>query len=207
MASSRTSRTASTDRPGPRAGARRWPAALAAPILIAAALGLVGCAPETRSPDAPGVDRRAEAVDGLEVGHRLMAAGEYELALRAYYRAASRYGATVDVLSAIGSANLRLGRLGQAEQTLRRALEVDQTFVPALNNLGVVLAERGQWGEARRVFQSAFALDSGNSDEIRENLRLALARSEISDYAAGQEQQAFALVRRGQGRYLLLETP
>jgi len=136
-----------------------------------------------------------------------MAAGEYDLALRAYYRAASRHGATVDVLSAIGSANLRLGRLGQAEQTLRRALEVDQTFVPALNNLGVVLAERGQWGEARRVFQSAFALDSGNSDEIRENLRLALARSEISGYDGDQQQQAFALVRRGQGRYLLLETP
>ena len=49
-----------------------------------------------------------------------------------------------DVLSAIGSANLALGRLGQAEQILRRALEMDPTFVPALNNLGVVLMERGQ---------------------------------------------------------------
>lgn len=181
----------------------------AAPVLLAALLSLAACAPAPTGPgaDAPGIDLAGEAVDGLEVGHRLMAAGQYELALRAYYRAASRHGATVDVLSAIGSANLRLGRLGQAEQTLRRALEVDQTFVPALNNLGVVLAERGEWGEARLVFQNAFALDSGNSDEIRENLRLALARSAISGYAEPQEQQAFALVRRGQGRYLLLETP
>ncbi len=73
-----------------------------------------------------------------------MAAGEYELALKAYLRAASEDGVNADVLSAIGSANLKLGRLGQAEQILRRALEMDPTFVPALNNLGVVLMERGQ---------------------------------------------------------------
>lgn len=173
------------------------------------ALALAACAPagnEAAGPFAPGLDRAAEGVDGLEVGHRLMAAGEYELALRAYYRAAGQQGATVDVLSAIGSANLRLGRLGQAEQMLRRAIEADETFVPALNNLGVVLAERGEWGEARRVFQSAFALDSGRSDEIRENLRRAIANSESSGYTDAQEH-AFALVRRGQGRYLLLATP
>ena len=70
-----------------------------------------------------GVDARGEAVDGLLVGHRLMEAGEYELALKAYYRAAAEQGINVDVLSAIGSANLALGRLGQAETLLRRAVE------------------------------------------------------------------------------------
>ena len=88
--------------------------------------------------------RAACSEDGLIVGHRLMEAGEYELALKAYLRAASEDGVNADVLSAIGSANLKLGRLGQAEQILRRALEMDPTFVPALNNLGVVLMERGQ---------------------------------------------------------------
>lgn len=145
----------------------------------------------------------AEGVDGLEVGHRLMQAGEYELALRAYYRAAVAHGPTVDVLSAIGSANLRLGRLGQAEQILRRALDQDPAFVPALNNLGVVAAERGRWGEARHLFQTAFALDSGRSEEIRTNLRLALANLESSGYNP-QNNHNFALVRRGQGRFLLL---
>ncbi len=93
-----------------------------------------------------------------------MAAAEYELALKAYYRAAAEQGVNVDVLSAIGSANLALGRLGQAEQILRRAVEEDATFVPAINNLGVVLMERGKFGEARLVFQQAFAIDSGTSD-------------------------------------------
>ncbi len=45
---------------------------------------------------------------------------------------------------------------------LRRAIEMDPNFVPALNNLGVVLMELDRYGEAKIVFQKAYALDSGN---------------------------------------------
>ena len=153
----------------------------------------------------PGPDTRKDDVDGLLVGHRLMEAGEYELAMKSYLRAAARNGMTVDVLSAIGSANLKLGRLGQAEQILRRATEADPSFVPALNNLGVVLMERGKSGEARVVFQQAFALDSGQTDSIRENLRLAIARTENSVYGEEEkEKPVMNLVRSGKGSYVLL---
>jgi Flp pilus assembly protein TadD len=159
---------------------------------------------------APGVDASAEDVDGLIVGHRLLEAGEPELALKAYYRAAAQQGINSDVLSAIGSANLALGRLGQAEQVLRRALDEEPTFVPALNNLGVVLMEQGKAPEAKNVFQQAYALDSGNSDAIRENLIRAIAMSEKSIYADEPEQQklerSFSLVRRGQGENVLLSS-
>lgn len=154
-------------------------------------------------PYAPGLAESGEAVDGLTVGHRLMAAGEYELALKAYYRAGSQHGLDVDVLSAIGSANLKLGRLGQAEQILRRAIETDETFVPAWNNLGVILMEKGEYAEASRTFQTAYALDSGQSDKIRDNLRLALAKIENPTYDDEAEQE-LSLVRRGPGEYLLL---
>ena len=167
---------------------------------------LAGCEGGLQHGALPGTARGAQAVDGLTVGHRLMAAGEHELALRAYLRAAAERGVDADVLSAIGSANLALGRLGQAEQILRRALERDPDFVPALNNLGVVLMERGETGEARRVFQRAFALDSGNTDSIRENLRLALARSENIAYTPPNDNESFTLVRRGRGEFLLLST-
>lgn len=162
---------------------------------------------EGAEPFAPtGKVRAEDAIDGLIVGHRLMAAQEYELALKAYLRAAGEIGITVDVLSAMGSANLHLGRIGQAETMLRRAIKVDQTFVPAWNNLGVVLMEQGEVGEASRVFRTAFALDSGNSDEIRENLRRALAKIEKTAYTDEKEESAFDLVRRGNGRYLILST-
>ncbi len=146
-------------------------------------------------------------MDGLEVGHRLMAAGEFELALKAYYRAASEIGINSDVLSAIGSADLKLGRLGQAEKVLRRALDDDPAFVPAINNLGVVLMEMGKFGEAKAMFQKAYALDSGSSDEIRDNLRLAIARSEKTVYGdpvVAEDEPTFNLVRRGDGDYVLL---
>lgn len=156
--------------------------------------------PAQRQADIP------EAVDGLIVGHRAMAAGEFEIALRAYTRAATQHGPSVDVLSAIGSANLRLGRLGQAEQDLRRALEQDSTFVPAHNNLGVVLAEQGKWGEAHLHFRNAFSYDAGRSAEIGENLRLAIENMEKTGYDDAEAHQLL-LMRRGSGRFLLLSTP
>jgi tetratricopeptide (TPR) repeat protein len=169
---------------------------------------LAGCVPAGGvSRNQPyGVNARGEAVDGLIVGHRLMEAGEHELALKAYLRSAGERGVNADVLSAIGSANLALGRLGQAEKILRRALELDPNFVPALNNLGVVLIENGQSGEARVVFQQAFALDSGETDSIRENLMLAIAQSEASVYDSAQEEEKgeFRLVRQEKGKYVLL---
>lgn len=181
------------------------------PALAALLLTLAACADtggllssEPPSTVVPGADKRGEGVDGLLVGHRLMAANEPDLALKAYLRAAAEQGINVDVLSALGSANLALGRLGQSEQLLRRALEVDPTFVPALNNLGVVMMEQGKAGEARVIFQQAFALDSGQSDSIRANLQSAIEKTEVSVYDPAQEEPTFSLVRRGQGSYELL---
>ena len=182
-------------------------ALLLASILMAACQPTGGLPANGGNPYAPsGPVRGEDSVDGLLVGHRLMAAHEYDLALRAYYRAAADQGFTVDVLSALGSANLSLGRLGQAEALLRRAVKEDETFVPAWNNLGVVLMEKGEVGEASRVFQTAFALDSGQSDSIRENLRRALAKLKNPAYVE-PETYNYDLVRRGNGEYLLLSTP
>ena len=145
---------------------------------------------------APGVSGESD-IDGLIVGHRLMAAGEYQLALDAYTRAAGQQGLNVDTLSALGSANLRLGRLNQAEALLRRAVAENAEFAPAWNNLGVVLMELGKTGEAAESFRRAYATDNGNSDQIRDNLRLALAKLEDPFYTSGQEEEDnFQLVRR-----------
>lgn len=180
--------------------------AVAALFLILAACGNTGgLSPSgATSTVVPGADRRGEGVDGLLVGHRLMAANEPDLALKAYLRAAAEQGINADVLSALGSANLALGRLGQSEQMLRRALELDPAFVPALNNLGVVLMEQGKTGEARVIFQQAFALDSGQSDSIRQNLQAAIEKTTVSVYDPQQEEPTFSLVRRGPGSYELL---
>ena len=187
---------------------QKWVWALLAFSLLTACENAGGFPRSDANPYAPsGQPARKASVDGLLVGHRLMAAGEYELALKAYYRAAGKRGLNVDTYSAIGSANLKLGRLGQAEKQLRKAVAEDATFAPAWNNLGVVLMETGQTGEARRVFRTAYALDSGQTDSIRDNLRLAIAKTDNSAYTTADNDTNFSLVRRGRGDYRLLSTP
>lgn len=153
--------------------------------------------------DAPGVDRRAKGADNLETGHRLVAAGQYELAIRSFNRAAIDRG-TVDaeILSGLGTANLGLGRLGQAETQLRRAVQRDATQPEIWNNLGVVLMERGKNADAIQIFRKAFALDNGESVSIRDNLRLALEKSENFDESSDTVDE-YKLVRRGSADYLI----
>lgn len=135
-----------------------------------------------------------------------MEAGQYELALDAYIRAAGEHGLTADVLTSLGAANLGLGRLGQAEKQFRDSLKQDDTRPDTWNNLGVVLMETDQLGEAEQVFRKAYALDNGQSDSIRDNLRLALAKSENPAYDDGQNQE-YKLVRRGSSDYVISKTP
>lgn len=151
---------------------------------------------------APGIDPAGAAESGLLVGHRLMAAGEYQLALDAFLRAAAEDGLTAEVQGALGSANLALGRLGQAETLLRAATRTDPDWPEAWNNLGVVLMETGQVAEAAQVFRQAFALDNGASEAIRDNLRLALSKRDDPGYTAPQQEE-FRVVRLGRGAYAI----
>ncbi|MDF1728399.1 MAG: tetratricopeptide repeat protein [Sulfitobacter sp.] len=176
---------------------------LSTSLLAACSTG--GLSPVSEPVFAPGVDLGAEAVDGVEVGHRLIAAGQYELAIKSFNRAAlAQSGVDVEILSGLGSANLGLGRLGQAETLLRRAVKEDGSQPEVWNNLGVVLMERGKITEAEQIFKKAYALDNGESDAIRDNLRLALAKSENSAIDEGNDQE-YKLVRRGGGNYLITE--
>jgi len=155
-----------------------------------------------RNPFAPGVAKSGASVDPALVGHRLMRAGEYELAIKSFSRAALDDGLTSEILLGLGSAYLGLGRVGQAEQLLRDAVAKDERSPEAWNNLGVTLMEQGEIAEAEQVFRRAYALDNGERDSIRDNLRLALAKHEESIYNQPQEQD-FTLLRRGSSDYLI----
>jgi Flp pilus assembly protein TadD len=176
---------------------------LALPVVFA------GCADtrgQTAGPYAPGVAKNRPSVDAATVGHRLISAGEYELAIKAFSRAALDDGMTSEVLLGLGSAYLGLGRVGQAEQLLRDAIDKDERSPEAWNNLGVTLMEQGEIAEAEQVFRRAYALDNGESDSIRDNLRLALAKQEDQVYDEEQDQE-YKLVRRGSSDYLIRSIP
>lgn len=156
-----------------------------------------------RGPFAPGVDPNGAPIDEIVVGNRLMAAGEYELAMESFTRAALSEGMTPEILTSIGTANLGLGRLGQAEPLLRQAVEEDPEWSVAWNNLGVLLMEIGEYPEAVQVFRRAYALDNGESDAIRDNLRMALAKMENPVNTDVEEKQEFKLEQQGDGAFLL----
>lgn len=186
------------------------------PLTAAFALAwvAVGCSPAGLSQNssggwAPGVDTRQTGEDPLLVGHRLMAAQEYELALDAFTRATLDHGLTPEILSSLGSANLGLGRLGQAEKLLRRAAEQAPNWAEPHNNLGVVLMERGKTAEAVQILKRAFALNNGESDAIRDNLRLALEKFENTPHSDAQstENNAYKLVQQGGGSYAIRRSP
>jgi len=174
--------------------------------LLTSGLLLAACSPgyDPESPFAP-PSRGQPVEDGLTIGGRLMDAGEYELALKEYRRAGRSQGLTAEVLTALGSANLQLGRLNQAQGLLEDAVEQDDTYVPGWNNLGVVFYEFENFAEAEKAFRRAFALDGGRSVEIRDNLTKTLAKLENSGYE--EPNQGLRLLRRGQGDYLLTTSP
>lgn len=150
-------------------------------------LALAGCGA------APIPDPAPRPADRLAEGRALLAAGDAEGALRAY-RTAAVTGAGGSALASMGTANLALGRLGQAERLLRRAVEADPAHAAAWNNLGVVLLETGREREAEAAF--ARALSMRETEPVRENLVLAgaaaapVVTSETSTPAAEPERPA-----------------
>lgn len=185
-------------------GARLLLFVLTSTALTACSAG--GLRTPTDSPFAPPPVAGETGEDPLIVGYRLAAAGEPELALTSFRRAAAEQGLTTEIISAIGSANLDLGRLGQAEALLRRATSADDATPQDWNNLGVILMERGETAEATQVFRKAFALDNGKSTHIRQNLTIALANLENAEYDPSQDDD-YKVVRKGSNTFQIQKTP
>lgn len=181
-------------------------------LCCGAALALLtGCQTATNSQNGglepPGFSQSGESVDGLIVGHNFMRAGEYELALKAYRRSIAEQGFTPDVMNGMGVAHLRLGQVNEAERLLRAAVQADPNFGPAWNNLGVLLAQKQEYLEAKRAFEIAFGLGEGRSQQIKRNIAKISTALEKNVYTEVNNQSDFELVRRGNGVYLLIETP
>lgn len=169
--------------------------------------GLPGAAPgpvsraATGDALAPPGPAGGAAVDPRIVGDRLLAAGEAELALDSYLRAAGADGLDAPLLRAMAAGSLSLGRLGEAEALLRDAVALAPGDAAAWNDLGVVLLEKGRTGEAYEAFRRAFALDPA-TPAIRENLRTADARLEAAR-AVEVAADDFTLTRRPDGVFQL----
>ena len=155
-------------------------------ILFAVFIVVTACTqtPQDTGLFAPDIDPSGKQVDAMVVGERLMDAGEYELALDAFTRAAASDGFTGENLSAMGVANFRLGRMDQALAMFERALKIEPEWPGLLNNYGIALMAKGRFADAVQIFTKAVALDNGQNDSIRKNLAEAVEKYENSVYSA-----------------------
>lgn len=123
----------------------------------------------------------------------------------ALYREAVRADPTFsDALVNVGSCVLerarqtdgeqRIALLEESRQYFRAALQYRPNHPSAHANLGVVLEDLGQWGEAEQRYRHALALTPGNWTTLK-NLALLLSRRADEDLAAGRRPQAEAKLR------------
>ena len=98
------------------------------------------------------IARDPTQADALHVlGALAYGAGDVPAAAALLSRAPER----ADILSDLGVMQRAQGNPGAAEQTLRRALALDPTLVPALGNLGNALLDQGRAEEAATVLTQA----------------------------------------------------
>ena len=83
----------------------------------------------------------------------------------------------------------RAGKLAEAEECLRRALELNPRSVKALNNLGMARVQERKLAEAAGLFAQALAVDPGY-ERARLNLGLALAKQGKMSEAVPHFQEA-----------------
>uniref|UniRef100_A0A7S1U1D2 Fe2OG dioxygenase domain-containing protein n=1 Tax=Phaeomonas parva TaxID=124430 RepID=A0A7S1U1D2_9STRA len=100
----------------------------------------------------------------LNKGTILTHAGDFAAAER-YFKAAVGLNENFDgAYTLLSNAQKRLGKMDDAEASLRRCLEVNPKNAEGMFSLGVLLAERGSVEEAERVYKATLELDPEDCD-------------------------------------------
>lgn len=149
-------------------------------ILFALAPALAGCGGQPAGGTVPASPPPGLAA-ALEQGKALLEAGDAEEAI-AVLEPVAKTGSSAEALFLLGNAYTRAGRLQEAEQAYRSALDLSPDDPDTLSNLGVVLYQMQRPSEAVEQFQKAARLLPEDA-EIRYNLGGAL-------YTLGRVEEA-----------------
>ncbi|MGI6454110.1 MAG: tetratricopeptide repeat protein [bacterium] len=125
---------------------------------------------------APPLPPEAESL--LSEARQAATDGDWERSRALSDRVLSEYGEHPQVYHTRGYALVQLGRLAEAEQDFRQAINLDSDFADAYNDLGVTLEKIGRSGEAVQAYERAIAV--GNHPDSLYNL--ALLREKMGDY-------------------------
>lgn len=179
---------------------RRRPAArVSGALALAALVAAAGC--QAQPPGAAGPT--AQPASDIEIGERLLAAKQPDLALRAFNRDIAANGVSDAALLGIGVAYIRLGQRREALRFLQAAVDLAPNNAMARNNLGVLLHAEGDYAGAHAEFTRAYALTGGADPRIRDNLGMAEYALEAHGDATLVDEAEFDVIQYGHGVYRL----
>jgi len=104
-----------------------------------------------------------EGIRLYEEGKRLESCSEYKAAIDFYLESMRITFEDAVIWNDIASCYLILVQMDECEEALRRALEIDPDFVPALSNLSLVLLDTGRLKEAEKVARRATMKEPSNA--------------------------------------------
>jgi Tfp pilus assembly protein PilF len=96
--------------------------------------------------------------------------GDAKAALTMYKEILSAKGNSAAAMDGIGRCHIKNASYAAAEASLRSAIKADKSFVPAYNNLAVVLEKMNKRSEAIGYLEMAARMDENNTD-VQKNLR------------------------------------
>lgn len=140
----------------------------------------------------------------LELGIELLRVSQNDLARKAFIRSIRMEGATPEAFSGAGVAAERNNLLGEAQRFFEQAHTLAPESVLTNNNLGAIHYRLGDYHSARRAFQAAFAISSGESDISERNLALTnIAIERENERYADVVRNPVLIQRLGTGVYKL----
>jgi cytochrome c-type biogenesis protein CcmH/NrfG len=143
----------------------------------------------------------------LDLGKRMLAAREPDLAMGAFLTSMTAEGITPEAMTGAGIAAESQGMMTLARRYFEKACELAPNSIMAQNNLGVVLYKLKEYDLARDAFRTAYALSSGKSEMAGSNLNLAEAKvAAMGDADGGDAAATHEVVRLGTSEFRLIET-
>ena len=103
----------------------------------------------------------------------LMARKEYAEAIKAYEELLKKDPKNASMLNQLGIAYEELGDMHGAEHSYKKAVQADQTYVSAINNLGALEYSKKHYGKAINYYRKAISLQDGDRAVIYSNLGYA----------------------------------
>ncbi len=150
--------------------------------------------------------RQAPANSYLEIGKRMLAAREPDLAMKAFVTSMTVDGITSEAMTGAGLAAQQQGLLTSARRYFEQARKLAPQSVIAHNNLGVVLYQLKEYYPARNAFRRAYSISGGKSEIAERNLNRVEATIALMEMVPKKDPAiSIDVIRLGSSEYRLIE--